>query len=150
MTGSLEFWRKNNMAGNANIPNSLAIFLSSILTKLMPAPSASSSICSISANTLGHCLQSSLTTHGSLMFRLRNAIQDMQIIYKRKPLDSRMFVEFSKTFSDWLVQCDRSFPYYRATLTSRAPPLRHQYLRRNWCVCLINYRSFVYVKRGLT
>lgn len=40
---------------------SFAICLSSILTKLMPALSASSSICSISARTLGHCLQSSLS-----------------------------------------------------------------------------------------
>lgn len=61
MTGSLEPILKNKTAGSANTPNSFAIDLSSILTKLIPAPSASSSICSISAKTLGHCLQSLLT-----------------------------------------------------------------------------------------
>jgi len=49
------------MAGNANTPHSLAIFLSSILTKSIPAASASSSMCSISSNTCLHCLQSSLS-----------------------------------------------------------------------------------------
>lgn len=61
ITGSLEPILKNNTAGRANTPKSLAICLSSILTKSIPAPSASSSMCSISANTRPHCLQSSLS-----------------------------------------------------------------------------------------
>lgn len=61
MTGSLDPSLKNATAGKAKTPTSLAIDLSSILTNLIPAPSASSSICSISARTLSHCLQSSLS-----------------------------------------------------------------------------------------
>lgn len=54
---------KKTIAGNANTPHSLAIFLSSILTKSIPAPSASSSMCSISMSTCLHCLQSSLSAN---------------------------------------------------------------------------------------
>lgn len=61
MTGSLEPNLKNKTAGNANTPNSFAICQSFILTKFMPAASASSSMCSISNSTFGHCLQSLLS-----------------------------------------------------------------------------------------
>lgn len=61
ITGSLDPILKKSTAGSANTPYSLDICLSSIFTKLIPAPSASSSMCSISASTLGHCLQSLLS-----------------------------------------------------------------------------------------
>ena len=63
MTGSFEDILKNNMAGNAKTPYCLASCLSSIFTNFIPTLSASSSICSISANTLPHCLQSLLSKH---------------------------------------------------------------------------------------
>jgi len=63
MTGSFSPSLKKSTAGSAKTPNSFAICLSSILTKLIPAPPASSSMCSISASTLGHCWQSLLSAN---------------------------------------------------------------------------------------
>lgn len=63
MTGSFEDILKNNIAGNAKTPYCLASCLSSIFTNFIPALSASSSMCSISTNTLPHCLQSLLSKH---------------------------------------------------------------------------------------
>lgn len=63
MTGSFEDILKNNIAGNAKTPYCLESCLSSILTNFIPTLSASSSMCSISVNTLLHCLQSLLSKH---------------------------------------------------------------------------------------
>ena len=61
ITGSFDPILKKRIPGSAKTPNSFASCLSSILTKFIPAPSASSSICSISLKTRLHCLQSLLS-----------------------------------------------------------------------------------------
>lgn len=88
------------MAGRANTPNSLAICLSSIFTKFIPAPSASSSMCSISAKTLGHCLQSLLSEFKKELMHYKNIL--ILLLHMSKNNLTEKYSDIIRSLSDFV------------------------------------------------